>query len=786
MICFQQQMLPEKIAHYRIIKKLGQGGMGEVYLAEDTSLERPVALKILPAEFVSNAERMKRFVQEAKAASLINHPNVAHIYEISQFDGIHYIAMEYIDGQTLTAWIQQRRDLAEILDVAIQITDALDRASSKGIVHRDIKPPNIVIANTGEVKVLDFGIAKVIRENTEDSNIETQTRTGSIFGTTSYMSPEQALGKSLDQRSDLFSFGIVLYEMLTGKNPFAATSIGETIDRILHLQPEPAQMLNSQVPAELDRIVRKCLERDLNMRYQSAKELSIDLKNLKRHSTESQIAIPQKRKRLSLWIPLAVCILAALAVFLYFRNAQSGFEIHSLAVFPFVNESGNSQADYISDGITESIINNLSQLHALRVTARSTVFRYKGQDYDPQQIGRELHADAVITGTLKQQGDTVTVQTDLVSTKDGSQIWGDQFNRKMTNLISLQSEISAAISQKLRLKLTGEEQKRVTKQYTMDSEAYQLYLKGRYEWNKFTAEGGQKSIEYFRKAIDKDPTYALAYSGLSDAYGVIGANAFSRPSDSYRTSQAAAEKALELDPDLAEAHSTIATMLMFYDRNYKEAEIQYREAIKLNPNYSDPHDLLAYCLVAIGNLQEATKEAKIAADLDPLSLVIAADLGWIYYIQKDYPTAQAEIQKAIDLDTNFQTAHNYMISVMLAQKKYSGAIEEAKKAVVAGGNNPMDVAFLGFTYAAAGNKSEALKILKDLNARSQNEYISPHFLGLVLLALGEKAQAFKLMQQACDQRDVVWYMLYLKVDPTFDAVHNDPAFQKLLTCMNLQ
>lgn len=781
-------MLSENIGHYRIIKKLGRGGMGEVYLAEDIRLERPVALKILPAEFVNNADRMKRFIKEAKAASVLSHPNVAHIYEISQFNGIHYIAMEYVEGQTLSAWIQDRKDLQQILDVALQITDALDRASAKGIVHRDIKPANIVVANSKEVKILDFGIAKVIKENNAGSNIETlsQTEPGSVIGTTAYMSPEQTLGRSIDQRSDLFSFGIVLYEMLTGKNPFAGMSIGETIDRILHLQPESASQLNTEVSPELDRIVRKCLERDVDMRYQSAKELSIDLKNLRHQSTESSVTVPHKyTRKFPLLISLVASILIAAGVILYFRNLQSANEIHSLAIFPFVNNSGSPQTDYISDGITESIINNLSQLHALRVTARTTVFRYKGKDYDPQEIGRQLHVDATVTGTVKQQDDTVSIQTELTSVKDGSQIWGEQFNRKMTDLLSLQSEISSAISQKLRLKLTGQEQKLMVKQYTKDSAAYQLYLKGRYEWNKFTAEGGRKSIEYFRQAINKDPAYALAYSGLSDAYGVIGANAFNRPSDAYRMAQAAARKSLELDPELSEGHNANGSALLFYDRNYKQAEVEFRTAISLNASFADAHDLLSYCLVALGDIGGATQEAKKAVDLDPLSLVIASDLGWIYFVQKDFRNAQKEIQKVIDLDKDFQGAHNYMISVMLAEKNYEGAIEEAKKAVVAGGNNPMDVAFLGFAYAAAGNESEARKILQELNARSANEYVSPYFVALVYLKLGEKEQAFKLMRETCEQRDVVWNMLYLKVDPTFETVRSDPAFQRVLSCMNL-
>ena len=762
--------------------------MGEVYLAQDTRLDRPVALKILPAEFVSDPDRIKRFVQEAKSASLLNHPNVAHIYEISQIDGVHFIAMEFVEGETLAVWLRGRPDFSRILEVAIQVADALDRASGKGIVHRDIKPANIVVANTGEVKVLDFGIAKIIRENPEGSQLETfsQTAPGSIVGTTAYMSPEQALGRPIDQRSDIFSFGIVLYEMAGGINPFAGASIGETIDRILHLEPDAIS--NSQVPTEFERIIRKCLEKDLNSRYQSAKELVVDLKNLKRQSDVSgHYPATQKmaaRSYRNLYVAAIILTLAAAGAFYAWRLRQ-GSEIHSLAVLPFVNNSRSAETDYISDGITESIINHLSQISELKVMARTTVFRYKGKDYDPEAVGRDLHVDAVVTGSVKQQGNTIAVQTELVNTHDGAQIWGDQFSQDLTDLQSLQGQISSAISQKLRLKLTGEEEKLVTKQYTKNSEAYQLYLKGRYEWNKFTAEGASKSVEYFRQAIDKDPTYALAYSGLSDAYGVAGANAFIRPSEAYRTAKAAAEKALQLDPQLAEAHNAYASKLLFYDRDYKRAEAEYRQSISLNPNFPDAHDLLAYCLVALGKIREAAVEARKAVDLDPLSLVLAADYGWVFYIQKDFRSAQSQIQKAIDLDPNFTGAHNYMISVLLAQKNYPGAIEEAKKALAAGGNNPMDIAFLGFAYAASGNRAEANKILEELNARSTKDYVSPYFVALIYHALGEKEEAFQRMQQACEQKDIVWNMLYLKVDPTFDSVRNDPNFQKILRCMNL-
>ena len=519
----------QSISHYQIISLLGKGGMGEVYRARDTKLDRTVALKILPADVATDAERMRRFVSEAKAASALNHPHVATIYEIGEAEGVRFIAMEYVEGQTLAAKINGTPlAINEILELGSQIADALDEAHSKGITHRDIKPANVMLTPRGQVKVLDFGLAKITRPQSIDSNISTlaKTQSGVVMGTVPYMSPEQALGREVDQRSDLFSLGVVLYEMATGHSPFAGASTTETLDRILHAQPEAMARFNYDVPAELERIVRKCLEKERERRYQSARELVVDLRNLKREAgakgmSAEPIAIAPKRSlyRLRLAAILLV-ILALIAVSAYWLYPRSS-AIESVAVLPFLNVGANPDTEYLSDGIAESLIRSLSQLPRLTVRSRDSAFRYKNRDVTAQLAGQELKVQAVLTGRVTQRGEDISISVELVDVNTNSHLWGEQYQQKLANLLQVQETIAREISDKLRLKLTSDEQSRLTKRYTENVEAYQLYQLGRYHWNKRTFEGFDNALKYFTQAIEKDPGYALAYSGLADAYTLL-------------------------------------------------------------------------------------------------------------------------------------------------------------------------------------------------------------------------------------------------------------------------
>ena len=583
----------------------------KVYLAEDTNLGRPVALKILPTDVAHDRERLRRFLQEARAAAALHHPNVAHIYEIGEFNGINFIAMEYVGGQTLDAKINHHPlDVGEVIEIGIEIADALAEAHAKGITHRDIKPTNIMLTPRSEVKVLDFGLARVttvagaeLQRAASDVSTQIKTKPGMVMGTVQYMSPEQAMGREVDHRSDIFSLGVVVYEMVTGRLPFSGETATEIIDRIAHAQPEAIARFNYSVSTELEHIIRKCLEKDKGRRYQSARELLVDLKNLQRDTTANAgMAAPSRRKR-------------------------SRKSINSLAVLPLVNESADPNAEYLSDGITESIINSLAQLPQLRVMARSTVFRYKGREVDPQEVGRDLNVRAVLAGRVLRLGDRLIVKIELVDTTDGAQLWGEHYNRSPSNILAVQEEIAIKISEKLQVKLTAQEQKRVIKRYTENTEAYEAYLKGRYYWNKRTVEDFKKGIEYFQQAIEKDPSYALAYAGLADSYILLATYNFLPPTEAIPKARAAAMRALDIDSKLAEAHVSLATIEGENEWNWSAAEKEFKQALKINPNYATAHQWYGEYLAVMGRFEEALAEINRAHQLDPLSLAVNIALG---------------------------------------------------------------------------------------------------------------------------------------------------------------
>ena len=807
-------MQPRTISRYRVGRLIGAGGMGEVYLAEDETLNRKVALKLLPARFTRDEERVRRFQREARAASALNHPNIITIYEIGHADSVHYIATEYIEGETLREVMAKRRlNAGEVLDFSIGVASALAAAHDAGIIHRDIKPENIMVRPDGYVKVLDFGLAKLA----EPESAFKDSSTGAVLGTLLYISPEQARAQQPDNRSDLYALGAVMYEMVTGQPPVRGDNFIDIANAIVNEIPQAPSHYVSSVPPELDHIILKLLEKDRANRYPSARQLLSDLHTLRRelefenklsslemhrHFSEPgfdeqqtvqmtfpigthRFPLPRAFRDSRIVILMAFVLLALLAVAAYtiIKGSLFADRIDSVAVLPFVNVSGNPNSEYLSDGLTDSITDSLSQLPELQVVAHSTVFRYKGKNIDPLAVGRELHVRGVVTGQLIQRGNTVVVRASLTDVKRGTQVWGQQYDRNLSDVVALQKDLSDEISSQLQPHLTGEERKLLSRGRPESNEAFQLYLKGRYFATKFNDEQAtRKGIGYFNQSIERDPTYALAYAGLAAAYFSLS-NLYMPPREAMPRVREAAERALALDDSLAPAHTCLALTLTWYDWDFAKGEAEFRRAIALNANDAEAHRLYGDFLVAMGRFDDAIVEKRRAEQLDPLSVPTSWDVSRTLYYAGHDEEAIEQAKHTLDLDPNFPYVYDLEAQVDYRKNNLPEALSLMQKALQLGGHTQLLITNWGMINARAGNRDEALRAMAELRDRAAGTYTLPLFLARIYAALGNNDEAMKNLEQVYNDRSesAVW----LNVDPSLITLRKDPRFIALIRKVGL-
>jgi len=785
------------ISHYRILEPIGRGGMGVVYKAEDLKLQRYVALKLLPQILATDPQALQRFEREAQAASALNHPHICTVYEIGEAEGLHFIAIELLDGETLKQRIARGPlEIPEILGTATEICDALEAAHAAGIVHRDIKPSNIVLTRRGNAKLLDFGVAKrdgpELARKTENllsllsANADLRlTSPGAAIGTVAYMSPEQARGEEVDARSDIYSMGAVLYEMTTGKCAFNGKDAAEVLGAIQHRPPTPITKLNARAPSDLIRITSRAMEKDRSQRFQSANEMRADLQALRR-GLETKAS--QRKAALVLALGVALFTVVAYGSLRVPRvrewvaggsSSNIRREIKSLAVLPLKNLTGDDSQEYFVDGMTDALITNLEQIKSLRIISRDSIMGYKNRRKSPAEIAKELNVDVLVTGSIVRSGDSVSIHAQLIRTPDGQTSWTKTYRRHISELPALQDEVTRAIASEIRAELTPQEQFRLAADRTVNPEAYELYLRGRYCWNKRTEEGYDKAIQFFQRAIVIQPEYAQAYAGLADSYAMLGGwkkRGLSRR-ETIALARSNALSALHLDDTLAEAHASLASISYVYDWDWPLAEKEFRRAIELNPNYATAHHWYAYYCFSRARIDEGLHEIRLAQQLDPQSLIIHNDVGQLLYTARRYDEAIEQERRTLEMDESLPWPHRWLGLSYLARQQYPEAIVELQANVRLSGRDPGAMALLGMAYARAGHVAEAEQVLQGIKALPVEQYDSVAEIAFLLAALGERDEAFAWLEKVFPDRPRPLKSLY--VLPYLDPLRSDPRFQDL-------
>ncbi|HYK05480.1 MAG TPA: protein kinase [Thermoanaerobaculia bacterium] len=792
-----------KLGPYEILQSIGSGGMGDVYRARDSRLDRDVAVKVLPERFARDPEARMRFEREAKAVAALTHPNILAIHDYGSTESAAYSVTELLEGQTLRQRIIEGPvPWRKVVEIGAALADGLAAAHAKGIIHRDLKPENIFLTADGRVKILDFGIAQLVRqepeppEDIDPSLMPTaplKTDPYAVIGTAGYMAPEQLRGEPVDATTDIFSLGSVLFEMATGRPAFIRATMIDSLSAVLADTPDVFTGSDRMIPYELARVIQRCIEKNRNERFQSARDLSFALRAIGTSTSLSFEAPAERKRRQWLWGSLGAAVILSVIAFVQFRNASvepaardvlaEPRPIRSIAILPFVNATGDREAEYLSDGITETLINTLAQVPGLRVMSRTSVFHYKDKSPNPVAVGRDLKVSAVVVGRVEAIGDRLVVSAELVDAQDNAQLWGHRYQTARSDLFNVQQSIASEIARMLRLQLGGREQQLLAKRHTTDAGAYELYLKGRFQWNKRNAEGLYKAIELFNQAIEVDPQYANAYAGLADCYNLLDIWAGLPTNETFPRAKSAAQKALAIDDQLAEAHNSLAYAIQTYEWDWPAAEREYRRAIELNPNYATARQWYSEFLTATGRFDEAELQGRKALELDPMSPIINAVVAWNSTMARRYDAAIEQGQRTTRLFPDFMPAHAYLGLARLESGRPLEAIAALDQS-----QKLLDIVvvqtWLIRAHQAASHTDVANRLIASLGQRGKREYLPPYYMAALHAHRGERDLAFQELDRALRERTGA--LVWLRVDPALDPLRGDARFQRAIEAMRVK